>query len=217
MARVSRRIWGWWFFDWASQPYSTLLLTFIFAPYMAQVIGDGTTAQVVWGYGNSAAGIAIAVLSPLLGAVADRTGGRIRFIVLFSVIQTFAADLSASKHGSVINIASIHASLGPDWSLYEGTEMAHPAAYAASKGGLVQITRWLATTLAPDVRVNSISPGGVERGQPEAFVERYNGRTPLRRMAVPSDIKGAIAFLASDLSAYVTGHDLVVDGGYSIW
>ncbi len=91
MARVSRRIWGWWFFDWASQPYSTLLLTFIFAPYMAQVIGDGTTAQVVWGYGNSAAGIAIAVLSPLLGAVADRTGGRMRFIVLFSAMYVLGA------------------------------------------------------------------------------------------------------------------------------
>lgn len=91
MARTSRRIWGWWFFDWASQPYSTLLLTFIFAPYIAQVMGDGTAAQVVWGYGNSAAGIAIAVLAPLLGAIADRTGGRMRFIALFSVMYVLGA------------------------------------------------------------------------------------------------------------------------------
>jgi UMF1 family MFS transporter len=91
MARTDRRIWGWWFFDWASQPYSTLLLTFIFAPYMAQIMGDGTAAQVVWGYGNSAAGIVIAVCSPLLGAIADRTGGRMRFILLFSVMYVLGA------------------------------------------------------------------------------------------------------------------------------
>jgi NAD(P)-dependent dehydrogenase (short-subunit alcohol dehydrogenase family) len=101
--------------------------------------------------------------------------------------------------------------------LYEGTAMGNPAAYAASKGGLLQLTRWLATTVAPQVRVNSISPGGVWRNQPESFVERYKARTPLARMATEDDFRGAIAFLASDLSGYVTGQDLAVDGGWGVW
>lgn len=95
--------------------------------------------------------------------------------------------------------------------------MGNPAAYAASKGGLVQLTRWLATTLAPQVRVNSISPGGVFRNQPASFVERYKARTPLRRMATEDDFRGAIAYLTSDLSAYVTGQNLAVDGGWGVW
>ena len=95
--------------------------------------------------------------------------------------------------------------------------MANPMAYGASKGGLLQLVRYLATTLAPRVRVNAISPGGVERGQPAAFVERYTARTPLGRMATEEDVKGAVAFLASDLSAYVTGHNLVIDGGWTTW
>ena len=95
--------------------------------------------------------------------------------------------------------------------------MGNPAAYAASKGGMVQMTRWLATVLAPDIRVNCISPGGVARGQPESFVTRYVQRTPLKRMATEEDFKGAIAYLASDLSAYVTGENLLVDGGWTVW
>ena len=95
--------------------------------------------------------------------------------------------------------------------------MGSPAAYAASKGGLVQLTRWLATTLAPAVRVNAISPGGVFRGQPDTFVKRYVERTPLGRMANEDDFKGTVAYLASDLSAYVTGVNQMVDGGWSAW
>ena len=107
--------------------------------------------------------------------------------------------------------------VGPDMRLYENTPVGNPAAYAASKGGLLQLTRWLATVLAPDVRVNAITPGGVWRDQPTEFYERYVGSTPLRRMATEEDLKGAVAYLASDLSAYVTGHNLVVDGGWTAW
>lgn len=91
MARANRRIWGWYFFDWASQPYNTLLLTFIFAPYMKELLGSGTAAQTVWGYGVGAAGLIIALCAPLLGAVADKTGGRIGFIALFSVFYVAGA------------------------------------------------------------------------------------------------------------------------------
>jgi NAD(P)-dependent dehydrogenase (short-subunit alcohol dehydrogenase family) len=81
----------------------------------------------------------------------------------------------------------------------------------------LQLTRHLATTLAPHIRVNAITPGGVERGQPPAFQERYRARTPIGRMATEQDFCGALAYLASDASAYVTGHNLIVDGGWSDW
>lgn len=135
----------------------------------------------------------------------------------FHLCQLLAPALKAGPGGSIINIASIYGQWGPDYALYEGTAMANPAAYGASKGGLIQFTRWLATTLGPDVRANVISPGGVARGQPESFVARYEARTPLKRMAVEEDFCGAVAYLASDLSAYVTGQVLAVDGGWGAW
>lgn len=86
-----KRIWGWWAFDWASQPYNTLLLTFIFGPYIKEILGDGTAAQAAWGYGIGAAGILIALLAPVLGAVADRAGGRMKFIWFFSLLYVLGA------------------------------------------------------------------------------------------------------------------------------
>jgi NAD(P)-dependent dehydrogenase (short-subunit alcohol dehydrogenase family) len=135
----------------------------------------------------------------------------------FILVQAALDDLRASGHGSIINISSIYGVVGPDWRLYEGMNLGNPAAYAASKGGLVQLTRWLATTLAPMIRANAVAPGGVFRDTPEPFLERYTARTPLARMATEEDIKGAVAFLASDLSAYVTGQCLMVDGGWTAW
>ena len=123
----------------------------------------------------------------------------------------------SSESGNIVNIASIYGEFGPDWRLYEGTSMGNAAAYSVSKGGLIQLTRWLATTLAPAIRVNAISPGGIWRNQPEAFVARYSSRTPLSRMATEDDLRGAIAYMASDLSQYVTGQTLAVDGGWGIW
>jgi NAD(P)-dependent dehydrogenase (short-subunit alcohol dehydrogenase family) len=135
----------------------------------------------------------------------------------FILVKKLVHLLQASGHGSIVNIASIYGVMGQAPALYEGTSMNNPAAYGASKGGLLQLTRWLATTLAPRVRVNAITPGGVERGQPRSFIERYVARTPMGRMAAEEDIKGAAAYLASDLSAYVTGQNIVVDGGWSAW
>ena len=135
----------------------------------------------------------------------------------FALIQAATPLLRASGHGSIINIGSTYGVVGPDMSLYDGTAMGNPAAYAASKGGLVQLSRWLATTLAPDIRVNSICPGGVERGQDERFVKRYETRTPLGRMGTEEDMMGTLLYLASDLSAYVTGQNLLVDGGWTAW
>lgn len=135
----------------------------------------------------------------------------------FILTQTLTPLLAASGHGSVINFASIYGMLGPDLSIYEGTTMHNAAAYGAAKAGLLQFTRWLATVLAPSVRVNAITPGGIERGQPACFVENYVKRTPMGRMGIEEDIKGAVAYLASDLSSYVTGQNIVVDGGWSAW
>jgi NAD(P)-dependent dehydrogenase (short-subunit alcohol dehydrogenase family) len=135
----------------------------------------------------------------------------------FDLCQGLAPMLRVAEGASIINIASIYGEYGPDWGLYEGTNMSNPAAYGAAKGGLIQLTRWLATTLAPRVRVNSISPGGIFRNQPEKFVTRYEAKTPLGRMATEDDFRGVVAYLASDLSRYSTGQKLAVDGGWGVW
>jgi UMF1 family MFS transporter len=93
MDAARKRIWGWYAFDWASQPYNTLLLTFIFGPYVVSVVGDGSTAQTIWGLGVGAAGVLIALLSPLLGAVADKAGGRIGFVAFFSLLYVLGAAM----------------------------------------------------------------------------------------------------------------------------
>ncbi len=146
-----------------------------------------------------------------------RRAMEVNLTAIFDLCRGLAPILTQGGRGSIVNIASIYGSSGPDHRLYAGTTMGNPAAYAASKGGLIQLTRWLATTLAPSIRVNCISPGGVLRDQPAIFVKRYEAHTPLGRMATEDDFRGAIAYLATDLSSYCTGHDLVVDGGWSVW
>lgn len=142
---------------------------------------------------------------------------RVNVGAAFALAQETRAALSASGHGSIILFSSTYGVVGPDFRIYEGTKINHPIGYSASKGAIVQLTRSLATALAPRVRVNAISPGGVKRGQPPVFVRRYESRTPLGRMATEEDYKGAIGFLASDLSSYVTGQNLIVDGGWTAW
>jgi NAD(P)-dependent dehydrogenase (short-subunit alcohol dehydrogenase family) len=135
----------------------------------------------------------------------------------FHLSQAFTSLLKESENGSIINVTSIYGEYGPDWGLYKGTTMGNPAAYGVSKGGLAQLTRWMATTVAPNVRVNAIAPGGLLRNQPEVFRNRYIEKTPLRRMATEDDFRGAVAYLASDLSSYVTGQILHIDGGWGVW
>ena len=141
----------------------------------------------------------------------------VNLTAVFDLSKGLSPLLKSSKNGSIVNIASIYGMYGPDWSLYEGTSMSNPAAYAASKGGLIQLTRWLATTVSPEVRVNAISPGGIFRNQPGEFLKRYEAKTPLGRMANEEDFRGAIAYFTSDLSRYVTGVNLAIDGGWGIW
>jgi NAD(P)-dependent dehydrogenase (short-subunit alcohol dehydrogenase family) len=135
----------------------------------------------------------------------------------FLLAQNVYKRLDQSGTASIIFLSSIYGSLGPVWSLYENTSMGNPLAYGASKGGLQQLMRHLATLWAPAVRVNCVSPGGIQRGQEPDFIRRYEERTPMRRMATPEDIIGPVIFLASSAACYVTGQNIFVDGGWSSW
>ena len=166
---------------------------------------------------TGASGIAgYAVPLPDQSVAAWEAAVRVNLTAPFVLSQAAFPEL-ASQRGCIVNVGSIYGNVGPQNALYEGTTMGNPAAYAATKGGLAQLTRHLATAMAPHVRVNCMSPGGVARGQAEAFVERYVVRTPLGRMASEEDFKGAFAYLASPASAYVTGQELLVDGGWTAW
>jgi NAD(P)-dependent dehydrogenase (short-subunit alcohol dehydrogenase family) len=135
---------------------------------------------------------------------------------LFLMIRAFGEHMAECGRGSIINIGSIQGCVGPDYTLYEGLGWGIDPDYFFHKGGLLQLTRFAASKLGPHgVRVNAINPGGYFTGQDPRFVERYNARTFLGRMANDSDLKGAVVFLASDASQYVTGADLAVDGGYT--
>ena len=142
---------------------------------------------------------------------------RLNLMVPFSLTRRLAPLLRASGSGSVVMVSSIYGLVGPNMGLYTGTTMGNPAAYGASKGGLVQLTRYLATVLAPDVRVNGFAPGGIERGQDAEFVERYSRLTPLGRMATEEDFAGVLTWLAGDAARYVTGQTIAVDGGWTAW
>ncbi len=137
--------------------------------------------------------------------------------VPFRLTRRLTPSLRRSNNGSIVNIASIYGLVGPDLSLYSGTSMGNPAGYAASKGGLIQLTRYLATVLAPDIRVNCVNPGGIFRGQDQVFVDRYETRTPLGRMATEADLVGTVNWLVGDSAAYVTGQAIAVDGGWTAW
>lgn len=140
----------------------------------------------------------------------------VNLTAVFHLCRDLSFPLERSK-GCIVNISSIYGSYGPDWSLYKGLDMGNAAAYSASKAAIVQLTKYLSTTLAPNIRANSISPGGIYRGQNPEFVSRYSYKTPLGRMANEEDFKGIIAFLTSDLSSYVTGQNIAIDGGWGVW
>jgi NAD(P)-dependent dehydrogenase (short-subunit alcohol dehydrogenase family) len=141
----------------------------------------------------------------------------VNLISVFDLCQKLSPILEKVEGASIVNISSIYGVLAPNWELYDGLEMYNSAAYSASKGGLIQLSKWLSTKLAPNIRVNCISPGGIKRKQSQIFIERYERKTPLKRMAKEEDFKGTIAFLSSDLSRYITGQNLLVDGGWSVW
>jgi len=135
---------------------------------------------------------------------------------VFLCSQMVLKIMKEQGSGSLINISSIYGMIGPDFSVYNGTGMTMPAAYSAIKGGVINFTKYLASYYGPyGVRVNCISPGGVFNNQPEPFVISYSKKVPLKRMALPIDISPSVSFLLSDDSSYITGHNLVIDGGWT--
>lgn len=141
--------------------------------------------------------------------------------------QILGAAMKRRGRGSIVNIGSMYGIVVPHPSLYEGTEKFNPPGYSMAKAGLIQFTRYSAAFLGPEVRVNALSPGAIpnlETAAPNAvdaaaegsFVRRLADRTLLKRVGHPDDLTGPLVFLASDASAYMTGHNLVVDGGWTV-
>lgn len=140
----------------------------------------------------------------------------------FQACQVFGPLMVRAGRGSIVNIGSLYASVSPDQRFYDhlgfDPPFLKPPAYGASKAAVVNLTKYLATLWGPSgVRVNALSPGGVLGGQDDDFKRKFNARVPLGRMAVESDLVGPLLFLASDASAYVTGTELRVDGGFTAW
>jgi NAD(P)-dependent dehydrogenase (short-subunit alcohol dehydrogenase family) len=134
----------------------------------------------------------------------------------FVISQQVLAIMKAQGSGAIVNIASIYGVVGNDFSLYEAYGGTSPAAYAAIKGGLVNFTRYLASYYGRSgIRVNCVSPGGIRDQQHPSFIERYEQKVPMGRLGQPDDIAPAVSFLLSEEARYITGHNLMVDGGWT--
>ena len=137
--------------------------------------------------------------------------------------QVLGGAMARAGRGSIVNVGSVYGLLSPDQGLYDfrreaGETFFKPVAYSVSKSALLNLTRYLATYWgSAGVRVNTLTPHGIENGQPAAFVEAFAARSPVGRLMDVSEALGAVVFLASDASSYVTGANLVVDGGWSAW
>jgi NAD(P)-dependent dehydrogenase (short-subunit alcohol dehydrogenase family) len=141
---------------------------------------------------------------------------RVNATGLFAISRAFGEVMQARKSGSIVNIGSIQGMVGANMFLYEGTGIGTVPDYFFHKGGMLNLTRYLAALWGPaGVRVNCVSPGGFLSKQDPVFVKRYSQMTMLGRMANSSDLGGAVVFLLSDASAYITGANLPVDGGYT--
>jgi len=133
--------------------------------------------------------------------------------------QTAAEEMAKTGGGSIVNLASIYGLVAPDFGLYpkaeyDGKPMGVPAAYSASKGGVISLTKHLSSLWADkNIRVNCVSPGGIYDKQSDNFVKKYSEKTMLKRMANRDEVSGALLYLASDLSSYVTGTNIIIDGG----
>lgn len=136
----------------------------------------------------------------------------------FLMTKLVAATMKKQKYGNIINIASTYGFSAPKFEIYEGTNITMPIEYAAIKGGIINLTRYLASYLGKyNIRANSISPGGVFDNQPESFVKKYSERVILgKRMAKQDDLTGVLIFLLSDESKYMTGQNIVADGGFTL-
>ena len=136
----------------------------------------------------------------------------INLTTLFSVCREFARN---NEKGSIVNFSATTGIVSARPDLYDGGHK-HPG-YSVSKAGVINLTKFLATHLAPNIRVNSISPGGVEYDQDSSFIEKYSSLTPMKRMMKKNELNKLVDFLCSDGSSYITGSTIIVDGGWTTW
>lgn len=142
---------------------------------------------------------------------------------LFLCARAFGSRMASRGHGSIINIASIYGVVGADARIYEGSnflgqQISTPPVYSASKAGVIGLTRHLACHWAArGVRVNCVTPGGVKSGQNDEFISRYSARVPMGRMAESREIADVVIFLGCDAASYITGQNIIVDGGLTAW
>ena len=132
----------------------------------------------------------------------------------FYLSQQVSLLMMKQKSGSIINLSSIYGVIGPDFSLYKNTDMTMPVAYSAIKGGLISFSRYLASYLGRyNINVNTVSPGGIYNYQNSNFVKKYIKKVPMKRMGLPTDISPSIVFLLSDYAKYISGQNIIIDGG----
>ncbi len=135
---------------------------------------------------------------------------------IFICCKLVLAQMKKQKSGSVVNISSIYGVVGPDFSVYEGTSMTMPAAYSAIKGGVINFTRYLASYFGKfNIRINCISPGGIFDNQSSKFISNYQKKVPMNRLGYPEDISPSVTFFLGDDSKYITGQNLIIDGGWT--
>lgn len=135
---------------------------------------------------------------------------------VFYICQKVLEHMKKNQSGSIVNIASIYGVVGNDFTIYEGYGGTSPAEYSAIKGGIINFTRYLASYYGKyNIRVNCVSPGGIGDNQHPSFIERYENKSPLKRLGKPEEIAPAIIFLLSEEASFITGHNLMVDGGWT--
>lgn len=135
---------------------------------------------------------------------------------VFYLCQLVLEQMKSQNSGSIVNIGSIYGVVGNDFTIYEGYGGTSPAAYSAIKGGLINLTRYLSSYFGKyNIRVNCVSPGGIIDKQHPSFIERYENKSPLKRMGKPEEIAPAVSFLLSNEASFITGHNLMVDGGWT--
>lgn len=135
---------------------------------------------------------------------------------VFTCCQEVLKVMKEQEFGSIVNMASIYGMVGPDFSVYNETNMTMPAAYSAIKGGVINFSRYLASYFGSyNIRINCVSPGGIFDNQAPLFVSNYEKKVPLKRMGLPGDISPAVTFLLSDNSSYITGQNIIIDGGWT--
>jgi NAD(P)-dependent dehydrogenase (short-subunit alcohol dehydrogenase family) len=134
----------------------------------------------------------------------------------FVFCQKVLTQMKLQNSGAIVNVASQYGVIAPDFSVYDGTDLTSPAAYSAIKGGLINFTRYIASYFGKfGIRANCISPGGVFDNQNPIFVKNYESKVPMRRMGVAKDMGDPVAFLLSDSASYITGQNLIIDGGWT--